>query len=76
MARTKKKKNKKKNEQRSTNFERTYFLNGLFMSFLGTLEIEKIFFAKIRENIQMLREKVVCFGSLWDILSHTQNWKN
>ena len=59
-----KKKKQKKNEQRSTNFERTYFLNGLFMSFLGTLEIEKIFFAKIRENIQMLREKVVCFGSL------------
>ena len=59
-----KKKKQKKNEQKSTNFERTYFLNGLFMSFFGTFEIEKNFFAKIRETIQMLREKVVCFGSL------------
>ena len=46
----------KEKEQRSTIFERTYFLNGLFMSFLGTLEIEKKIFAKIGENIQKLRE--------------------
>ena len=40
----------KKNEQRSAIFEGTFFLNGLLMSFLGTMETQKRSFGKLKEN--------------------------